>query len=89
MSLLKLGYKKTQAFVVDIVSLALRETSSHAMSYPMKVLVAGNCGGPLANSQQGTKALCPIAHKELNLAKIHTSELRSGSSLGQLGGSDG
>ena len=89
MSLLKLGYKKTQAFVADIVSLALREASSRAMSYPLKRFWWQGTVGASGHSQQGTKALCPIAHKELNLAKIHTSELRSGSSLGQLGGSDG
>jgi len=39
--------------------------------------VAKNQGRPPANCQQGTKALCPATHKELNPANKHINELRS------------
>lgn len=40
-----------------------------------------NCGRPPAKSQQGTEALSPTAHMELNPANDHVNELGNRVSL--------
>lgn len=51
---------------------SLREAICH-VNFHLEGPMARNWGRPPANSQQGTEALCPTLHKELNPANSHLS----------------
>ena len=63
MSLPRLGYKKTVAFILGALSHlpSLGEASCHVVSWPVERLHAEELREVLANSQQGTEALSPTA----------------------------
>lgn len=78
------GYKRTVTSVLLSAFslppwLALREASFRVESCLWRGLCGRELRTPSANSQRGTETLGPVAHKKLNPANNHMSELGRGS----------
>lgn len=81
-SLLKLGYKETMASTMHVLSFSLLLTVCDGIQLPYgEAHMARDWERPPANSQWGTEALRPTAHKDLISANNYMSELWSRSSL--------